>query len=305
MKSKFLRSSTITLLVFMACLFAFSSEVFAGDFRKELSLAYRELATPYKYREIIKEAALKYNLDPNLLGLIIRYESGFNRSAVSSAGAKGLMQIMGFNFRFLGIRDPFNPRENVMGGTKYIAYLLQMWEGNVELALASYNAGPGRVKSWVAKAGSTDWQIVKHYAYPGTRNYIDKKIIPGWTASFPKVVSRPSINLPTEGDIYSGGDINVAWNHVPGATGYLISVRDLTSDIQMINNTFIDRANDYLIPDSLLTNGHEYRIAVAAISREGGQQWREINLLGDPRERLIYYFLSRLPISLEDYRYIS
>ena len=301
MKSQFLRKTKIILMFLMVSLFVFSPKVFADEFENGSSHAYRELETPYKYAEIIKEAALQYNIDPNLVGLIIRYESGFNRNAISSVGAKGLMQIMSFNFRSLGISDPYNPRQNIMGGTKYFAYLLQMWNGNVELALASYNAGPGRVRSWIEKAGGTmDWQIVRNYAFAGTRNYIDKKIIPGWAASFPKVVTAPHINFPTEGDIYSGGDINVNWNHVPGATGYLISVRDLTSDSHMITNTFINSDRDYLIPDTLLTNGHQYRIAVAALSWEGAQQWREINLAENPKERLFYYFLSRFPSNLEE-----
>jgi soluble lytic murein transglycosylase-like protein len=79
---------------------------------------------------------------------VIRTESAFNASAVSSAGAQGLMQLMPELASEMGVTDPFDPRENIMAGSQYLSALLSDYDGNVELALASYNAGPGAVEQY-------------------------------------------------------------------------------------------------------------------------------------------------------------
>lgn len=89
----------------------------------------------------IKEASKRYGIDSHLIKAIMKVESDFNPRAVSKRGAKGLMQIMPENFDALNIQDPFDPRENIMGGTQYLKQLLNQF-GEVELALAAYNAGP-------------------------------------------------------------------------------------------------------------------------------------------------------------------
>ena len=105
-------------------------------------------SNPYstsKYDHYITEASKKHGVSFLLLKAIINVESDFNPKAVSKAGALGLMQIMPENIRRFSIRDPFNPGENIMGGTYYLKELLERYNGKLPLALAAYNAGPTMV----------------------------------------------------------------------------------------------------------------------------------------------------------------
>lgn len=97
------------------------------------------------YDPIISEASAEYGVDPELVRAVIRAESRFDPMAESGAGAKGLMQLMPILAKELGVQDPFNPRENIFGGVKYLSKLLDRHNGDVTLALASYNAGPRNV----------------------------------------------------------------------------------------------------------------------------------------------------------------
>ncbi|MBF0204345.1 MAG: lytic transglycosylase domain-containing protein [Desulfamplus sp.] len=97
---------------------------------------------------IIKKASLIYGLDPALIKAVISAESAFNCQAVSPKGAKGLMQIMPGNYDALNISDPFNPSQNIMGGSKYLRQMLEVNNGRLRLALAAYNAGPEAVRKY-------------------------------------------------------------------------------------------------------------------------------------------------------------
>ena len=98
-----------------------------------------------EFDSLIKKASQKFGVDFPLVKAIIKVESNFNSRAVSTSGARGLMQIMPENFKKLCISDPFNPYQNIMGGTQHIQQLLAHYNGKLPLALAAYNAGLGVV----------------------------------------------------------------------------------------------------------------------------------------------------------------
>jgi soluble lytic murein transglycosylase-like protein len=100
------------------------------------------------YNDIIEEAAREYDMDPNLIHAVMQAESAFHPFAVSRAGAEGLMQLMPELSTEMGVSDAFDPRDNIMGGVRYLKRLLDYHDGNIDLALASYNAGPGNVERY-------------------------------------------------------------------------------------------------------------------------------------------------------------
>jgi soluble lytic murein transglycosylase-like protein len=100
------------------------------------------------YNDIIEEAAREYDMDPHLIHAVMQAESAFHPYAVSRAGAEGLMQLMPELSDEMGVSNAFDPRENIMGGVRYLKRLLDFHNGNIDLALASYNAGPGNVERY-------------------------------------------------------------------------------------------------------------------------------------------------------------
>ncbi|MFS0727581.1 lytic transglycosylase domain-containing protein [Paenibacillus sp. 1P07SE] len=127
--------------------------------------------TPYE--SLISEAAAKYGVDPSLVKAVIQTESGFRPDAVSSAGAKGLMQLMDGTARGLGVTDSLDPRQNIDGGTRYLAYLLGKYDGHLQVALAAYNAGPGRVDRLGIRTDS-DLQAKQQTLPHETQRYVGK-----------------------------------------------------------------------------------------------------------------------------------
>lgn len=102
----------------------------------------------HAYDDIIAEAGEKYHLDPLMIRSVMQAESAFDAMAVSPVGALGLMQLMPKVAAELGADDPMDPRQNIMAGARHLRQLLDSHAGNVKLALASYNAGPGNVAKY-------------------------------------------------------------------------------------------------------------------------------------------------------------
>jgi hypothetical protein len=111
----------------------------------------------------ILDAASMFGVAADLIKAVISVESEFDPLAVSSKGAQGLMQLMPFTARQLGVTDPFDPRQNVIGGTQYLRMLLDTFQGDVALALAGYNAGPNAVSRFRGIP-----------PFKETRNYVQK-----------------------------------------------------------------------------------------------------------------------------------
>ena len=100
------------------------------------------------FEQEIEQAAGYFGLDPALIKAVIRAESGGNPRAISSKGALGLMQLMPQTAKELMVYNPFNPAENIWGGSKYLSWLVDNFDGDIIAALAAYNSGPGTVERY-------------------------------------------------------------------------------------------------------------------------------------------------------------
>jgi soluble lytic murein transglycosylase-like protein len=131
------------------------------------------LSGPTSYDPLIDQAGKQYAVETSLIKAVIDAESSFNSHAVSSAGAKGLMQLMDDTGRGLGVTDPFDPQQNIQGGTHFLSDLLKNYNGSEAMALAAYNGGPGRL----ARLGiSNEQQLFEKYNQlpQETQKYVHK-----------------------------------------------------------------------------------------------------------------------------------
>ena len=118
-----------------------------------------------KIEKAIQDAAAQYQLSPKLIKGVIKAESNYDANAVSPAGAQGLMQLMPGTAKDMGVTNPFDIKQNIDGGVRYLKKMMEMFGGNVKQALSAYNAGPGTVKRYKGDV-----------PYSETRQYVDKVI---------------------------------------------------------------------------------------------------------------------------------
>jgi soluble lytic murein transglycosylase-like protein len=116
-----------------------------------------------RYDHIIRMLCREHQMDFSLVKAVIKAESAFNPQAISKKGARGLMQLMPDTARELSVDDPFDPYDNLQGGVRYLRQMLNIFNGDVTLAVAAYNAGPGAVQSSNAVP-----------PYPETRMYVKR-----------------------------------------------------------------------------------------------------------------------------------
>ncbi len=139
---------------------------------------------PIQYQEEIARAAAEYGQDPYLVAAMVKTESGYDTEAVSPVGAQGLMQLMPDTAEWVAGKldkweggagpDLTDPADNLELGVWYLDYLSDMYDGDMELALAAYNAGHGNVDKWLAEAGGRDSFDVADIPFKETRDYVER-----------------------------------------------------------------------------------------------------------------------------------
>jgi soluble lytic murein transglycosylase len=112
---------------------------------KNMKTAFVRNLDNSSYDSLILHHSKLYGIDPSLVKAVVKAESNFNPNAISPKGAQGLMQLMPDTSKLMKVNNPFDPDENIRGGTKYLKYLEETFKGDLELILAAYNAGPSRV----------------------------------------------------------------------------------------------------------------------------------------------------------------
>jgi soluble lytic murein transglycosylase len=134
-------------------------------YRKETRSAatVANVSMPHAFSDIIRQHAASYRLEEALVRAVIKAESNYNPYSISKKGAQGLMQLIPSTARLMQVSDPFDPAQNIRGGSNYLRLMLDQFNGNLDLALAAYNAGPNAVQ----RHGGIP-------PYEETRNYVQR-----------------------------------------------------------------------------------------------------------------------------------
>ena len=145
------------------------TKVNANIYSAQAETGAEKISTREQIKNIVFRAAKKHGVDEKLVNALIKQESGFNPNARSKVGAMGLMQLMPATAKGLGVTNPMDPEQNVEGGVKYLKSMLNKYTGNVILALAAYNAGPGAVDKY---DGVPPYKETQNYVKSILANYL-------------------------------------------------------------------------------------------------------------------------------------
>lgn len=145
------------------------TKVNANIYSAQAETGAEKISTREQIKNIVLRAAKKHGVDEKLVNALIKQESGFNPNAKSKVGAMGLMQLMPATAKGLGVTNPMDPEQNVEGGVKYLKSMLNKYNGNVILALAAYNAGPGAVDKY---DGVPPYKETQNYVKSILANYL-------------------------------------------------------------------------------------------------------------------------------------
>ncbi len=175
------------------------------------------LSSDESFSEYINEAANIHGVDPYLIKSVIKVESDFDPDVTSSKGAQGLMQLIPSTAKTVGCSDPFDARENILGGSNYLRMLLKRFDGNIDYALAAYNAGPGNVEKYKGippfRETKNYVRKVKHYykQYASSGNSTKKgKKSENKSRTIPTIHSDLNLKLTKAYEKFNAGDIDGA-----------------------------------------------------------------------------------------------
>ncbi|MBI4611849.1 MAG: transglycosylase SLT domain-containing protein [Candidatus Rokubacteria bacterium] len=161
-----------------------------GESEPEMSRQAPAPSRQNAYGAAIRQAAERYGVEPGLVEALIGVESAFDPWAVSRKGARGLMQLMPETAVALGVRNSFNPLQNIEGGVRYLRYLLDRYGGNLPLALAAYNAGPRVVEGYRGIPPYPETWLYVRRVIELYRNREESTLVNGEVAPPPEVVSQ-------------------------------------------------------------------------------------------------------------------
>lgn len=146
-----------------------TTRVNANIYSAKAESATEKVSGKEQIKSLVSRISKKHGVDEKLVNALIKQESGFNPNAKSKVGAMGLMQLMPATAKGLGVTNPMDPSQNVEGGVKYLKSMLNKYNGNVILALAAYNAGPGAVDKY---DGVPPYKETQNYVKSILANYL-------------------------------------------------------------------------------------------------------------------------------------